>query len=297
VTVTGGVLTTSGTSAGRLTTGNTSFDSATTLRMKLADVNTSDRLTVNGTVAIGGNLQLSGSPTIGVGSVVMLIDNDGADAVTGTFSGLPEGAHVSAGGLPFAISYVGGSGNDVVLTRLAMPTVTSTQINDGSTQRSRLTSLQVTFSMQVSFTGPVASAFTLNRNGGGSVAFTAMASIIGGVTVVTLDNFTGSDTEFGSLIDGRYTLMALASQISAGGVQLNNGVNYTFGNAQALFRFFGDVNGDQVVNGLDLGFFRNTFGTQSGDANYLSYLDINGDGVINGFDLGQFRTRFGTMLP
>jgi hypothetical protein len=78
---------------------------------------------------------------------------------------------------------------------------------------------------------------------------------------------------------------------------LQQGGNYTFGDAQGLFRYFGDVNGDQTVNGFDLGFFRNAFGTQFGDANYLSYLDINGDGVINGFDLGQFRTRFGTMLP
>ena len=62
-------------------------------------------------------------------------------------------------------------------------------------------------------------------------------------------------------------------------------------------RLFGDVNGDQTVNGFDLGFFRNAFGTQTGDSNYLSYFDFNGDGVINGFDLGQFRTRFGTMLP
>jgi hypothetical protein len=75
------------------------------------------------------------------------------------------------------------------------------------------------------------------------------------------------------------------------------GDNYTFGDAQGLHRLFGDVNGDQVVNGFDLGFFRTAFGTQAGDPNYLSYLDINGDGVINGFDLGQFRTRFWTMLP
>jgi hypothetical protein len=60
---------------------------------------------------------------------------------------------------------------------------------------------------------------------------------------------------------------------------------------------FGDVNGDATVNGLDLGVFRNAFGTQVGDPNFLSYLDFDGDGVINGFDLGQFRNRFGTMLP
>jgi hypothetical protein len=49
-----------------------------------------------------------------------------------------------------------------------------------------------------------------------------------------------------------------------------------------------------VVNCLDLGYFRNAFGTAAGDP---GYLDFNGDGAINGLDLGQFRLRFGTSLP
>jgi len=75
------------------------------------------------------------------------------------------------------------------------------------------------------------------------------------------------------------------------------GDNYAFGGAQGLFRFYGDVNGDQTVNGLDFGLFKDTFGTQIGDANYRYYLDFDGDGVGNGFDFGQFRTRFGAVLP
>jgi dockerin type I repeat protein len=108
----------------------------------------------------------------------------------------------------------------------------------------------------------------------------------------TVNGFIGSVTEFGSLADGRYTLTALASQISAKGQALDGdadgtpGGNLVFGDAQGLFRLFGDVNGDQTVNRFDLGYFRNAFGTQLGDPNYLSYLDLNGDGVINGFDLG-----------
>jgi hypothetical protein len=124
------------------------------------------------------------------------------------------------------------------------------------------------------------------------------------MTEVLLNNFSGADVQFGSLIDGRYTLSILSAQITNvfgqsldGDGDIQPGGNFVFGDAQGLFRLFGDVNGDQTVNGLDLGFFRNAFGTQAGDANYLSYLDLNGDGVINGFDLGQFRTRFGTMLP
>jgi hypothetical protein len=156
--------------------------------------------------------------------------------------------------------------------------------------------LTVTFSTQVTFATTLGAAFTLTRvSDGAAVGFNATASVVGGVTVVTLNNFIGSAAQFGSLADGRYTLTTLASQISAGGQQMTS--NYTFGDAQGLYRMFGDVNGDQTVNGLDFGFFKNAFGTQFGDAGYLGYLDFNGDGVINGLDFAQFRTRFGTMLP
>jgi hypothetical protein len=64
-----------------------------------------------------------------------------------------------------------------------------------------------------------------------------------------------------------------------------------------LFRFFGDVNDEQTVNSLDLGFFRIALGTSAGDPNFLSFFDFDGDGTINGFDLSQFRARFRTTLP
>jgi photosystem II stability/assembly factor-like uncharacterized protein len=196
-------------------------------------------------------------------------------------------------------------GNGIRVGTVAVaPNVTGTQVNDGSAQRSRVTSLQVTFSTQVAFATTPGAAFTLVRNSDSTaVLFTATAGVVGGVTVVTLTSFTGSATEFGSLADGRYTLTALAGQISAGGQALDGngdgtgGDDYVFGNAQGLFRFYGDVNGDGVVNGLDFGLFRNAFGTAVGDPNYLSYLDYNGDGAINGLDFAQFRARFGTSLP
>jgi hypothetical protein len=63
-----------------------------------------------------------------------------------------------------------------------------------------------------------------------------------------------------------------------------------------LFRYYGDVNGDRTVNGLDLGEFRSAFGTSTGNPNYMPYLDQNGDGAVNGLDLAVFRTHFGTTL-
>jgi hypothetical protein len=184
------------------------------------------------------------------------------------------------------------------------PAVAGTRVNDGAAQRSRVTSLQVTFSTAVAFASTPDAAITLTRNSdGASVAFTATASVVGGRTVVTLAGFTGAATAFGSLADGRYTLTALAAQITANGQQLDGngdgtgGDNYTFGSAQGLFRYYGDVTGDGVVNGADFAYFRSAFGTTAGNPAYLSYLDYDGDGAINGADFGPFRTRFGTALP
>ena len=185
-----------------------------------------------------------------------------------------------------------------------IPAVTSVQVNDGSAQRSRVTGLQVTFNAQVSFATTPAAAFTLVRNSdGAAVSFTATAGVVGGVTVATLNNFGGSATQFGSLADGRYTLTALAGQISAGGQQLDGngdgtaGDNFTFGDAQSLFRFYGDANGDRHVDIADFAIFSNSFNSSTGQSNYLAYLDYNGDGHIDIADFGQFSIRFFTPLP
>ena len=90
-----------------------------------------------------------------------------------------------------------------VTADVPIPTVTSTQVNDGSLQRSRVTSLTVTFNSIVNYANGVDHAFTLARNGGGSVLFQATSSNASGVTVVTLDSFTGNETESMSLSDGR----------------------------------------------------------------------------------------------
>ena len=81
-----------------------------------------DQLNVSGTVNLTG---MSLSASLGYASSVndqfTIIANDGSDAVTGTFSGLPQGKKLYLGKELFQISYTGGSGNDVVLTRLTTP--------------------------------------------------------------------------------------------------------------------------------------------------------------------------------
>lgn len=52
------------------------------------------------------------------GETFTIIDNRSTTTVSGTFAGLPEGSRIVIGKAVFAISYVGGTGNDVVLTAL-----------------------------------------------------------------------------------------------------------------------------------------------------------------------------------
>src|SRR5205823_4324856 len=159
--------------------------------------------------------------------------------------------------------------------------------------------LAVTFNAPVSFATTPGAAFTLTRNSdGAAVTFTATANIVGGVTVVTLNNFGGAAAQFGSLADGRYTLTALAGQISAGGLALDGngdgtpGDDYTFGDPQGLFRFYGDANGDRRVDVADLGAFAGTYLRSTGDPGYLGYFDFSADGRVDVADLGQFASRY-----
>ncbi len=84
-----------------------------------------DQINVTGTVNLGGaTLSLTNSFAPTGGTTFVIINNDGSDAVTGTFNGLAEGALIYAGGSFFRISYVGGSNNnDVVLTANTPPTI------------------------------------------------------------------------------------------------------------------------------------------------------------------------------
>ena len=80
-----------------------------------------DQTSVEQSVNInGGSLDLTylEGGVIKKGDTFTIIDNKGAIPVQGTFKDLPEGAEITAGGVTFKISYVGGDGNDIVLTAL-----------------------------------------------------------------------------------------------------------------------------------------------------------------------------------
>jgi hypothetical protein len=189
-------------------------------------------------------------------------------------------------------------------------TVAGVQINDGSVQRSEVRSISVTFSKTVGFVGGdahAAAAFRLTHlTDTTNVSLTsAVTTDQLGRTVVAL-TFGGSETDpvsaqnggTASLSDGRYQLTVISANVAGpGGEQLAGG-NYVSpsdsfqGSGLHLYRLFGDVNGDGVVDPTDLNMFRSAFNSNASLASYVSYLDADNSGAIDPIDLNQFRTRF-----
>lgn len=106
-----------------LKTGNVTFATGSTFAVRVNGVKAGsgyDQLSVTGAVHLAdATLDVSLGFTPLLGSTYTLIQNDSLDAIVGTFAGLAEGATLTLGGMTFTISYVGGTGNDVVLTRTA----------------------------------------------------------------------------------------------------------------------------------------------------------------------------------
>ena len=88
-----------------------------------------DQLNVAGVVYLL-NAQLAPIPWNGfvpaVGDTFLILQNDGTEPIGGTFLNLPEGATFGALDTMFQITYLGGDGNDVSITRIALPSVSGT---------------------------------------------------------------------------------------------------------------------------------------------------------------------------
>ncbi len=132
VTVEGGTLTLGSATGARTVTGSLTANAAGTLRVRINGTTAGtqyDQLRLTNaasTVALAGTLDLVAAPGLAAGSTFRIIDNSGSStAIVGTFTGLPEGAEFYEDGQWWRISYTGGTGNDVLLTRLT-PTPTQT---------------------------------------------------------------------------------------------------------------------------------------------------------------------------
>ena len=116
-----GNVTLSNTGAGEIhVLGNLALDAADPMSIVLQGDHTT-AITLAGAVALDNtplNLSLAAGYNPALSDSITLIDNDGTDPVVGTFAGLAEGATTLVGGETFRITYRGGDGNNVMLTRV-----------------------------------------------------------------------------------------------------------------------------------------------------------------------------------
>jgi hypothetical protein len=108
---------------------------------------------------------------------------------------------------------------------------------------------------------------------------------------VAVLTFTGPGIVASSLADGRYTLT-----IHRDRVHDNLGQGLSADRVDALFRFFGDTDGDGDADNSDFLLLRAALNRKAGNPGYLWYFDADGDGDVDGLDVAQFTQRRGKRL-
>jgi autotransporter-associated beta strand protein len=114
-------------SVGTLSTGALTLTGANTFHIDASGTLTSnwDKLVVNGAVVLGTtstlDITIANSLSFTAGSMYTLIDKTTAGAISGTFSGIVEGGTYTFSGYDFTASYIGGDGNNFVLTAVPEP--------------------------------------------------------------------------------------------------------------------------------------------------------------------------------
>ncbi len=122
------------------TTGALTLNSDATVAIEFnSTAGTTDEVVANGVTLGNATLALTdlgAGAALAGGTSFTLIDNTDSGAVSGTFLNLAEGATLVAGANTFQISYLGGTGNDVVLTVLTAPVITSATSAGGTAESS-----------------------------------------------------------------------------------------------------------------------------------------------------------------
>ncbi|QDV45677.1 allantoinase [Stieleria neptunia] len=185
-----------------------------------------------------------------------------------------------------------------------MPGVQKITVNDGTNNRSQITSLTIQFNTILDH-GLLSDAFELvnlkSSQSVGVINVSADDDLVPGKTIATL-TFAGDSTvarsgsgAYGnSLADGNYQLVIDPQSVSPPGNGDEMTASYLFGNelVDSFFRFYGDTDGDRDVDGQDYGRFGQAFLSQSGDPNYDPFIDSDGDGDVDSQDYGRFGLNF-----
>lgn len=177
------------------------------------------------------------------------------------------------------------------------PTIRQVVINGGELQRSKVTTIDIHFSEEV--TASLSGADLLLRN------LTADNTIDPASLVVRFDAATNTatwtfpDLTGGSLPDGNYraTLLAVGVFDTAGNALDSDGNgasgdDFTFD----FFRYYGDLDADRDVDFFDLYGFQQTYLKTASAPEYRASLDYDADGEVGATDLEAYRAHYFTVL-
>lgn len=216
------------------TTGGLSLAATSIMRVRATSTGT-DQLSVGGAVTLAGNLDVSAVPAL-ISGTYTIINKISTGPVVGTFSGKPEGASFIAGGYTWRISYVGGDGNDVVLT---LPSQAGTSVTP--TLSALETWRQLYFSTTAN-TGSAANGFDYNFDGETNLLEFATAQNPTATTSATKTLVkTGAGLEFiytrnkAALADGLVFAVEYSDVLSAGSwTSVGSGTVMTDGSVQTV---------------------------------------------------------------
>jgi hypothetical protein len=218
-----------------------------------------------------------------------LIDNDGDGGIERIVLHLLDGERGDSD-LAFNGTIVDPGGPAILQN---VPRVESVVINDGAAQRSKISSVTVTFSNLVTIDP---AAFELRRHGI-KTPFKLRVAITeqNGQTVARL-TFKAPHALGASLPNGNYRLIIRGDRVrDAAGRKLDGDGDGIEGGNHILefFRLFGDTDGDGDVDRRDKSVFFAAYGERSNQAGYLWYLDVNSNGRIWAEDLALFLLGYG----
>ena len=240
--------------------GTLTIDAGGTLAPGVAGTNNGiGSLTVNGNLSMSGTLAVeiagttagtgydqvivSGGVTLASGSSAVtvirvngfaavnaatyaVIDQTGVGTLSNTLSGLAQDATLSTNGDLYTVDYVGGTGNDFVLTSLVNPTVSSVGAStaDGSYKAGDTVTITVTFTRAVTVTGTptlglgIAGRTASYSGGSGTTTLTFTYTVQDGDNSADLDYgaTTSLSLNGGTIVDSSTSLDALLTLATPG---------------------------------------------------------------------------------
>jgi hypothetical protein len=264
-----------------------------TFHVNLTGTATLSQVSLTGTMDVTGStleVHVTFEPIIG--STFLIVNNDGGDAITGTFA---QGTTVTAdNGQQFMITYNGGDGNDVVLTTLT--DVPAFSLNSAVSRKTHGGAGD--FDVDLPLTGGPGIECR-NTSGTETLVFTFSNDVVSGNASVTSGTGTAGTPTFSA--NTMTVPLTGVTDVQRLTVTLT-GVTDTSAHVLAdtpvtMGVLIGDAAGigNGSVGAADVGFVKSKSGQTADATNFRA--DVAVSGAIGAGDIGLTKSKSGNVLP